>query len=1180
MLIRVKGYVAGIKDYLVHGQKSGRYFSRDELDERVPLGGDLDFVDNVITSMDSKGDRYTNYTLSFKEDYVSNEMLTAAVDEFIAYYFKGYSSDECCYYAEAHLPKIKSYNDSHGDLIERKPHIHIVVPRVNILTGEQISYQEKLTAQYRDAFQEYFNYKYGFASPKDNLRYKVNENSEYISRYKGDGFKGDGKVFRQSLLNDIIEHNIMSQDELKKFLEVSGYQIKVRNAKDLDKLYFNIIVDGEPINLRDNVFKNSFLNLDKKQKVDYLNKHEKIQLSNQYLEQGSNGNVPDKYLNLMCEWEENKSLYWRYARVLSKKEQAEFKQMNDGQKIAFLTQKHKTQQKINEQLKSENLTINKEVLTNEFRRVTTDTIRTNQDRIESLGRSISSATSYNGDDIRITGARQRRLQQGYKSHFGTDWLCQRGYSANIEPYPNLINNSQAGYFLKSSEVNLDETRNIDGQKKSARDLISNFNNQLDANILLELLAKTHGVNPEVYRITVNSNNQDKIGVGSRNLSNFDFCRKEINLSWRETINILDQALKMQDAIFRERGYDRGQRKYLWGNYQNWLKQQSLEVGSDLIKQDKRQKELIYSRYKASIKEVHKSKHLSASEKQQRLQSIKFAKALEFEHFNQKIKQHKIDLSKKHNKKLQDSYREFLVMHAETDQVALDELRRLRIDYNVYQETLCFAYVERYNEYRLDLKHEIDKNGIIHYKLDNNTILKDHGKWLESVKTKDEHLQIAIKLAQEKFGSKLHLRGNENYRQKVVDYVLKNNIKVEFIDEFSKKYHAERIAQCNDSMELLEQNKSSLLRDNPQRLNISAIEDVELLHNNKLINTKKIQVVDAITKQKYWITGYQASFKAKDLELGTPVFCRYKNQTKEIELEVKPEYQLKKQIRNESVAKLRHEYTTGLRSKYENLAPKCLYFGRYLKSGQNKKSSWVLLKTDDGKLVKINDLPLYNQLKNSTPGDHVCVAHIKTEQVPKLVSEKVYLVNAIDTNHQQELINELRTNNKLVGKILQLSIFSYSDGTPAARILVRDVALGKNQVIFIKNPPKLNKGEFAAFELNKNVWSLSIKLPELQHNDSSKFFGTVIDHGYTQIRGKDVFYCKFKTIDGEMYRYGENIRKLVNSGELSIGKHYELHTVEQQKSIMEPRELFDAKNIAQEINTITDDVLINRNEFHR
>ena len=264
MLIRVKGYVVGIKDYLVHGQKSGRYFSRDELDERVPLGGDLDFVDNVITSMDSKGDRYTNYTLSFKEDYVSNEMLTAAVDEFIAYYFKGYSSDECCYYAEAHLPKIKSYNDSHGDLIERKPHIHIVVPRINILTGEQISYQEKLTEKYRDAFQEYFNYKYGFASPKDNIRYKVNENSEYISRYKGDGFKGAGKIFRQSLLNDIIEHNIMNQDELKKFLEVSGYQTKIRNAKDLDKLYFNIIVDGEPINLRDNVFKNSFLNLDKK----------------------------------------------------------------------------------------------------------------------------------------------------------------------------------------------------------------------------------------------------------------------------------------------------------------------------------------------------------------------------------------------------------------------------------------------------------------------------------------------------------------------------------------------------------------------------------------------------------------------------------------------------------------------------------------------------------------------------------------------------------------------------------------------------------------------------------------------------------------------------------------------------------------------------------------------------
>lgn len=1171
MLIRAKGYVAGIKDYLVHGQKSGRYFSRDELDERVPLSGNLDFVDDVIAGMESKGDRYTNYTLSFKEDYVSHEMLSTAVNEFMAYYFHGYSDDEYCYYAEAHLPKLKSYSDSGGDLVERKPHIHIVVPRINLLTGEQISYQEKMTEQYRDAFQEYFNYKYGFASPKENLRYKVNENSEYISRYKGDGFKGAGKIFRQSLLNHIVDNNITNQDELRRYLEDSGYAIKVRNSQDIDKQYYNIIVDGESINLRDNVFKNTFLNLDKKQKIDYLNKHEKIQVNNQYLEQTQSRDVPDKYLNLMHEWEENKSLYWRYARNFSKKEQTEFDKMTAEQKTSFLTQKHSKQQIINDDLRNDNMNINREILTNEFRRITTNNIRTNQDSLESLGRSITSATSYDGNDLRITDARKRRLQQGYRSHFGKDWRSERGYSANIEPHPKLTNNSSVGHLLKSTDVKPNESRTIDGQKKSASELIKDFNSQLDANVLLELLAKTHGVNPEIYRITVNSSNQDKIGVGSRNLSNFDFCRKEMNLNWRDTINILDQALKMQGAVFRERGYDRNERKYLWQRYQEWLASKSMEVDSDsrVIMIHKEQKELINSRYKASIREVHKDKSTSSFDKQQRIQSIKFAKELEFSRLNQKIKLLKVDLSKKRNKKLQDSYREFLVSQAESDQQALNELRRLRIDYELYQETLSFAYVQRYDEYRLDLKYEIDKNGVINYKLDDSTIIKDHGKWVESVKTKDEHLKFAIKLAQNKFGNKLHLRGNERYRQKVVDYVLQNGIKLEFIDEFSKQYHEKQIAICQNNAQLLTQDKLSILHDNPQRLNVTKIENIQVMSNNKLIQTKMVEVVDDITKKQYRVSGYQASFKAKDLEIGVPVFYRHEQQTNEISLDIKPEYQLKKQIRNEVTEQIRQSYQIEISSKHQ-AEPKHTYFGRFIKSGQNKKSSWILIKSDDGKFIRINDLRLYNQLQSSQKGDQVCISHIRTEQVPKLVSEKSYVANPVDINRQQQLINQYSAKNGLVGKVLQHSMFNYANGTPAARLLVRNITSGKNQVLFIANPPRFDKGDFAAFEINKNTWSLIEKLPELKKtNDNINLIGQVSSHGTTTIRGKEVFYCKFTTIDGDICKYGENIRKLVNSGALAIGKTYELQTIEQQKSIMESRELFDSKNISNDINMLTE-----------
>ncbi|OFC63206.1 hypothetical protein BBW68_06300 [Candidatus Erwinia dacicola] len=67
MLIRCKGYNSGVKEYLEEGQKSGREFTRDELDERIILDGNLDLTEMIYKSIPDKGqDRYLTFTLSFK----------------------------------------------------------------------------------------------------------------------------------------------------------------------------------------------------------------------------------------------------------------------------------------------------------------------------------------------------------------------------------------------------------------------------------------------------------------------------------------------------------------------------------------------------------------------------------------------------------------------------------------------------------------------------------------------------------------------------------------------------------------------------------------------------------------------------------------------------------------------------------------------------------------------------------------------------------------------------------------------------------------------------------------------------------------------------------------------------------------------------------------------------------
>src|SRR5260370_36809576 len=108
MLIRVRGHHDGIKEYLEKGQKQDRDFERDEMDERVILAGDLDLTNEIIQSMDTAAERYLTITLSFKEDEVSRETLEAITRDFEAFTFSAYRKDEYAFYAEAHVPRLKS----------------------------------------------------------------------------------------------------------------------------------------------------------------------------------------------------------------------------------------------------------------------------------------------------------------------------------------------------------------------------------------------------------------------------------------------------------------------------------------------------------------------------------------------------------------------------------------------------------------------------------------------------------------------------------------------------------------------------------------------------------------------------------------------------------------------------------------------------------------------------------------------------------------------------------------------------------------------------------------------------------------------------------------------------------------------------------------------------------------
>jgi hypothetical protein len=311
MLIRVRGYHDGIKEYLEKGQKQGREMERDEMDERVILAGDLDLTNDIIQSIDTDAQRYLNVTLSFKEDEVSRELLGEIVREFEAFAFAAYRRDEYNFYAEAHVPRIKSYADRKtGEPVERKVHVHVVIPVVNLVTGRRLDPFGKVdqNTRYVDAFQEHINAKYGLASPKDNRRVQFTDASEMISRYKGDVFEGANRELKASILEAVMTRDVPRYDDFRTLLTEYG-GTRTRNA-GRESEYENIKPTGVPkgVNLKEFVFSREFIELDADGKRAALESN----VHAQYVEPGVPRDTPQIYLDVLYAWHDTRAREIKY----------------------------------------------------------------------------------------------------------------------------------------------------------------------------------------------------------------------------------------------------------------------------------------------------------------------------------------------------------------------------------------------------------------------------------------------------------------------------------------------------------------------------------------------------------------------------------------------------------------------------------------------------------------------------------------------------------------------------------------------------------------------------------------------------------------------------------------------------------------------------------------------------
>lgn len=264
MLIRVNGGKDGIAEYLRDGMKSDRELHRDQLDKRICIDGDLSLTDAIIKDMakTDKPENYLHITLSFAERDISEDKIREAYDQFKSDFMAAYESEEYNTYAEIHIPKIKSYTDkSTGETVERFPHVHVVIPRKNLLDGKDLNPRGFYKSQedFVQAIQEKINYDHDLISPLDNQRLFRVDQSQILSRYKGDNFKGANNELKATLFDAIQEKNISSMADFKQELASYG-EVSVGKAGKPDE-YLKIKPHGSLRNVRltDQCFQPDFI---------------------------------------------------------------------------------------------------------------------------------------------------------------------------------------------------------------------------------------------------------------------------------------------------------------------------------------------------------------------------------------------------------------------------------------------------------------------------------------------------------------------------------------------------------------------------------------------------------------------------------------------------------------------------------------------------------------------------------------------------------------------------------------------------------------------------------------------------------------------------------------------------------------------------------------------------------
>lgn len=1141
MLIRAGSGSSGIKEYLEEGQKKDRFFSRDELDERLILKGNLDQTNDIINAIPDDGtSRYFHYTLAFQEHHISPETLQNIADDFEQFIKTAYGDNELEFYAEAHLPKIKSFTKANGESVERMPHIHVVIPKVNLADGKSYDPLVDKMIEHINAFQEVTNAKYGLASPKDNYRFEFTDSSEFISRYKGDIFNAHNREHKAELLKFVLDKNPTNQLELYEQLQQAGYNVKLRNAGKPEQSYINITFKGDSkgINLKDSVFRDSFLALPLDKKTTFLSE----QLTVKYREAHQELLAKNEYQSKFKEWNDFKAYETRYLPNLSENQTHKYNTLSDANKQKYMLKLH--QQTLNklQQLTGENNDGIEPITAREFYHATREVGR-NVERAERNSSNLA------GIDTEQARGRFREL---------TNRTNSAEHRADIE-----FSNTDSRKPKQSSIDEIKQEFNRDNALTKTDFTLKELNQNIRADVLLEMAEKTHGVNSDIYEITVDKNGNDRIKCGSRNLNIVDFVTKELNLSFKQTIPYLTNVLHMQNDVYRSKGFDQS-KQYLQQEYKAWnvaYKEQKQNTVKQLEHTYRTQKSLVNQNLTRKINDIRIDVKLSQQQKTFEINLAKSEKILALKKLQFYHQKQLSEVKKQFNTDMQMSYRNFLAEHANKgDEEALEELKRLRLKYD--PESNSIKTTGKYEQYILDIKYNIDANGYINYTLDDKIIIRDTGSRIDVFNSAGDNAKLSLELAIMKFGNELDLSGSDDFKKQLVETAIKNNMKVTFIDEFSKQY-AEQYRQkiLSDTQQLNKTNSQFLQSQNSDRYLYLSTQAANILSNDNRVKSVNIHTIKNMnTNEVTQVSNSGLDYMYKDNKLEAGQVFDTKLADGKVKFTLTKDYVLRKEIKAEILATRAEKFHGDNLAKYGKNDQQKNIEGVFLKIATNKyNQEQVVIKTSSG-IQRINDTEAINKFKELKPetGSKIILAVVDTKDTPKTTTKKSINIDKADKYinfTDLQLLADLSvpaTKNKLIkesmGEVIDSKHLKINN-QDLYKTTIKD-QYGKLQSYYL--PSALNKNDFVYIKQSTNktydIVNLTqekqameaqnkLKLSE-QENIQSVDFGSLAKIGYREIRGKDVFFADIQCVeDGKatiIRKHGEAIKDSIINNNIQVG----------------------------------------------